>query len=186
MLRALWEDRTRGRRRPLAPLNLPSALPAPIVQARVGRDKIAARRDCIAGGTTTLPYRRGRPEPSFPATRRSARRRRHLRGAAWLGRRRADSAGRRRGWSGLWVRAGARRKVLSAVKVSGSHRNSGKERTRCIRWVNTSGIMPARASPGPDRNDSLNQPPIIRRRSRSVRSSAASRSAAVPRSSCSR
>ncbi len=49
-------------------LNLPSSLPAPLVQARPGRDKIAGATDIVEASDVHIRYRirRGRPETSSP------------------------------------------------------------------------------------------------------------------------
>lgn len=49
-------------------VNLPKALPAPVVEARIGRDKIAGASDILAqdGDTTTWRIRRGRPHTTTP------------------------------------------------------------------------------------------------------------------------
>lgn len=49
-------------------VNLPKALPAPVVVARIGRDKIAGASDILAqdGDTTIWRIRRGRPHTTTP------------------------------------------------------------------------------------------------------------------------
>ena len=64
LLRALWNSRgewaTAGH---WLSVNLPGHLPAPVVQARVGRDKIAGACDVLASSPEQIVYRirRGRP-----------------------------------------------------------------------------------------------------------------------------
>ncbi|MGH8712552.1 MAG: 5'/3'-nucleotidase SurE [Casimicrobiaceae bacterium] len=67
LLRALWETRGEwtGDGAWLS-VNLPAALPAPIVQARVGRDKIASASDVVERSAERIRYRlrRGRANAS--------------------------------------------------------------------------------------------------------------------------
>jgi len=74
VLRVLWDDRRAwsGRGHWLS-LNLPSRLPAPLVQATVGRDKIGAQCETLVSTTerTTFRIARGRPGTSVPGDERA-------------------------------------------------------------------------------------------------------------------
>jgi len=74
VLRVLWDDRAAwsGPGYWLS-LNLPSRLPAPLVQARVGRDKIGAQCEILASTPehTTFRIARGRPGSSIRGDERA-------------------------------------------------------------------------------------------------------------------
>ena len=69
LLRALWKSRDQwAANGHWLSVNLPGALPATVVQARVGRDKLASACDVIANTPERIVYRirRGRPGTSVP------------------------------------------------------------------------------------------------------------------------
>ena len=75
LVRVLWEGRAAwsGSGHWLS-LNLPTRLPAPLVQASVGRDKIGAECEILelAGEETTFRIARGRPGTLVPGDERAA------------------------------------------------------------------------------------------------------------------
>jgi 5'-nucleotidase len=91
LLRRLWDARVAWH----APgcwlaLDLPSRLPAPLVQARVGRDKIGSATTILARTPERIVFRlaRGRPGTSTPGDERDVL----LRGAIAVTRHRWDAA----------------------------------------------------------------------------------------------
>jgi 5'-nucleotidase len=74
LLRVLWEGRTEWSGPGLwLSLNLPTRLPAPLVQARVGRDKIGAACETLESTAESVAFRlaRGRPGTSTPGDERA-------------------------------------------------------------------------------------------------------------------
>ena len=94
LLRVLWEGRTEWSGPGLwLSLNLPARLPAPLVQARVGRDKIGAACETLESTAESFAFRlaRGRPGTSTEGDERAVVTAGGIApGAARLVRRRAD------------------------------------------------------------------------------------------------
>ena len=117
LLQALWNGRSDwAADGHWLSINLPAALPAPIVQAHVGRDRIGGASDVLENAPERIVYRigAGARAQAFPATktRRSPRE-----GSAWCGTlvRRCPGAGRSR------HRLERRRRVTSCAGLRPLH-----------------------------------------------------------------
>lgn len=74
LLQALWKSRDAwAAEGHWLSVNLPAVLPAPVVQARIGRDKLASACDVIANTSERVVYRirRGRPGTAKPGDENS-------------------------------------------------------------------------------------------------------------------